>query len=1019
MQHSTDLVPMTAIINLVPFGVGTIVFAFLAWAAKQYLGEFFKKSGASAFDRSQRRFSRSTKFGRRLVRRYAQAVERDFSKHSMGFVTGGVVDIDEVYVPLQYEVEGNRQDLYENIRQHSCSVVLGPAGAGKSLLLKNSMLMWARRAGNGQSEQVPVLIELHRCNGTTHTLTDLVVAELARSRVDKEGRVDRIQALAERGLRNGAMSLFLDGLDEVSKADRDRVFQAIRDFARQYQKCQFIVTSRDVVYNGQPLGERFSHVVRVAELDDAAVIRLLGNWRGLTEPSARAELYASLRNNPALMRLARSPLLLTMVAYLHTEKLSVSGRSLPTSRSAFYQEAITHLLGRDADMGRAGSLTVYEVAEKFSVLQRMALTTMESNSEVDRLTISWGALTKTAENLLADLNMDAARIKSLLEEIVDRSQLLVAVDKRKSHFMFRHLTLQEYLAAMELAGDPEGLLRRYRNDPLAWRETVKLWCGVSSQDSTKVIADIFASSEIQHKILALECLAEVIRVDNEFAQEIINYFLVRLGNAGIDHLAIVRALGTVAADSRPRGRGLLNQLAEIIRWADTPARADALLALSASGRPEAAQVLAPQTAGNTSINHFDDDARAALRGMGELALPVLISRAKLGFEWAADDLAFVGTPAAAVALVDLLWTDKSSSTHAAWLLASLIENPNVEEELRRNSPSSLTQSEATWIWSPFAKNKNDPMIKIAGRIGQLLTHSSVDEIPKEQNNIDPRLALPITISLLKNANPIAPENLAGVTSLLGKGTYRGRDKAPVHASAYRHRGIIRRYFSERIISGPDLTTIQVQEAIITACKLNPLHRKLISMLSWPVQATLFGTLLSQSDSLSENRIRTSDWTTVRTPRRATKALRRAFISVMTVIISGVIAIGAGRLVLSLIGTLNFTPIWLCYLLIVGFLAPPAGLYLATRTFSGFLDLISAIIFTLGIIELVALMWIGFGTIKSSMPWPTLPAMALSAIFGIFCSLTAQRRDRINNNPFRRCWEAAEVRAEDRTSVIAE
>ncbi|HEX6345408.1 NACHT domain-containing protein [Umezawaea sp.] len=521
--------------------VALLLVAALIWAAKQYLGEFFKKSGASAFDRSRRPLSRGAKFRRRLVRRYADAVEQDFTRHPVGFVADQVIDINETYVPLQYELDGERRDVYDNIRENPCTVVIGPAGAGKSLLLKSSMLTWAKRVRGGRSERVPVLIELHRCNGTSDSLVDLIVAELARARVDRSRGGGRIRELVQQALDDGALSLLFDGLDEVGRADQERVFAALRDFAREYGDCQFVVTCRDVVYQGQPLGPRFSHVVRVAEFDDAGVIRFLGSWRGLGDATARAEIFGSLRKNPALMRLARSPLLLTMIAYLHTEVFTKTGRRLPTSRPAFYQEAITHLLGRDADLGRARSLTVYEVGEKLAVLQKVALTSMESTgTSVDRLTISRMTLETTTKALLPDLNLDDSHIKPLLDEIVDRSQLLVAVDKRKAHYVFRHLTLQEYLAATELADSPDSLLERYLADPLAWRETVKLWCGASNRDSTKVIAEIFGSPEAHHKILALECLSEAKRVDGDFATAIVNHFL--------------RQLGVVCRGSGPRGR---------------------------------------------------------------------------------------------------------------------------------------------------------------------------------------------------------------------------------------------------------------------------------------------------------------------------------------------------------------------------------------------------------------------------------------------------------------------------------
>ncbi|PPK70959.1 NACHT domain-containing protein [Actinokineospora auranticolor] len=539
--------------RLFPYGVVVAVTAVLLFATRRFLGEYLKKSGASAFERSSRWYSRRAKFGRRLASRYAEVVEQDFSRHAMGFVMDAVVDIDQ----------------------------------GKSMLLKNSMLVWARQVRAGRAAKVPVFLELHRCTGSTDTLVDLIVAERARSRVDREGRPDRIRDLTLRGLRDGAFALLLDGLDEVGRDDRQRVFAALLDIAREYPGCQFIVTCRDVVYQGQPMGAGFAHVVRVAEFDDAAVIRFLGNWRGLADRAEVAELFTSLRNNPALMRVARSPLLLTMIAYLHTEVFTKSGRRLPTSRSAFYQEAITHLLGRDTDLGRAGSLAVYEVGEKLAVLQQVALRSMVS---ADRLTITRRDLEATTRELLPDLDLDAGLAKNVLDEIVTRSQIITATDKSRTAYTFRHLTLQEYLVAAELAGAPDDLLAHYAADPPAWRETVKLWCGTTTRDCTRVVAEIFGAADPARRVLALECLAEAQRVDHDFADRVIEHFAGSLGQGDPHREAIIAALGSVAADSRPRGRRVMALLSDLAA-AGGRARVDAMLALSASGRVEAAHTL--------------------------------------------------------------------------------------------------------------------------------------------------------------------------------------------------------------------------------------------------------------------------------------------------------------------------------------------------------------------------------------------------------------------------------------------
>jgi hypothetical protein len=367
--------------QLLPYGIGVAMALVALWAAKQFFGEFFKQLGTRASDRAL--FSRGRGFTRRRLRRYRQSIEDDFKAHRPGFTGDTVIDINQVYVPLQSEQDGARQDIYEDIREQRRSVVIGAAGAGKSLLLKNSMLMWARSRFR---RQIPVLIELHRCNSSTADIIDLVVDELGRSRVHRRSKPERDRSLAEKALEDGRLSVLLDGLDEVGREDHDRVTRSLRDFARRYRDCQIIVTCRDVVYQGQ-LAPEFTHVVRVAEFDDAGILRLLGNWPGIAGTPVVAEIFGILQKNPAMMRLARSPLLLTMIAYLHVEVFSKTGRRLPTSRPAFYDQAITHLLGRDADLGRSKSLAVYDVGEKKAVLQRVALSMLASR-DTDRRTIA-------------------------------------------------------------------------------------------------------------------------------------------------------------------------------------------------------------------------------------------------------------------------------------------------------------------------------------------------------------------------------------------------------------------------------------------------------------------------------------------------------------------------------------------------------------------------------------------------------------------------------------------------------
>ena len=101
--------------------------------------------------------------------------------------------------------------------------------------------------------------------------------------------------------------------------------------------------------------------------------------------------------------------------------------------------------------------------------------------------------------------MDRSHVRPMLEEIVKRSELLIAVASLS--YAFRHLSLQEYLAATELARKPGELLARYRAHADRWREAVKLWCGASGADCTEVIGEL-AKGSPDDRLLAFECVAE-------------------------------------------------------------------------------------------------------------------------------------------------------------------------------------------------------------------------------------------------------------------------------------------------------------------------------------------------------------------------------------------------------------------------------------------------------------------------------------------------------------------------------
>ena len=435
------------------------------------------------------------------------------------------------------------------------------------------------------------------------------------------------------------------------------------------------------------------------------------------------------------MRLAGSPLLLTMMVYLHTEVFVKTGRTLPSSRPAFYEIAVDHLLRRDRELARNDALSIYEGADKRAVLQRVALMLQQTpEDQPDRRSIERIQLMDTVKQVATNLNLREQDVAPLIREIVDRSQLLVELDEHSSRYIFRHLTLQEFLAASELRNNPSLLMQGYCADQDGWRETVRLWCGVTSVDCTDVVKEIFNGDE-QQKILALQCVAEATNVDPGFAEMVVTHFVDLIGS-GVPNHAIESALGAVASDDRPRGQWVLAQLRELF-ISDGPGHAGAARALAATRRPAAAQILGEQLT--------DDAARSALRTMGEQAIPVLQKTAANGDLQSADDLGEIATASAASALIALTSDESDVAFRAAWWIAALLRRSEVEDGLRIVQPTvQAGMPLLDWVWQPFA-DEGRALIGPMGRVAWLLAHDTADHSPASVSVIDHRLGIAVLV----------------------------------------------------------------------------------------------------------------------------------------------------------------------------------------------------------------------------------------------------------------------------------
>lgn len=436
----------------------------------------------------------------------------------------------------------------ETMASHRRLVVLGDPGCGKTTLLRYISLVYAREMarddgsvrehlGLNEAAMLPILLPLRQLgaflknNSDESTEGHRSILDLLHNQLRNE-RISVPLGFFDLYLQSGHAIVLLDGLDEVADPNlRRRVARLVEAFTRKYPDCRYIVTSRIVGYIGAArLGEGFAiSTVRDFTLND--VEQFLSRWHQLVAigqmgPGVSADTYSAnqtrqlmdaIRDNERIQDLAINPLMLTVIALVHRDRAK-----LPDRRAELYAEAVDVLLG---NWDEAKGLPVAEIilpgrpfdtGDRRLLLQSIALHMHETTKK----DIEVGELTELLAKLFRDTGANRAEInrgvRQFLHGIEERTGLLTA--RGEGVFSFSHLTFQEYLAALAIAGRDDYVSYTLARSPNSWwREVILLEAGyLSTLSKEKTTTLIKAIAESRQKsashyslVLAAECLRDV------------------------------------------------------------------------------------------------------------------------------------------------------------------------------------------------------------------------------------------------------------------------------------------------------------------------------------------------------------------------------------------------------------------------------------------------------------------------------------------------------------------------------
>ncbi|MCE5262464.1 MAG: hypothetical protein LLG97_02900 [Deltaproteobacteria bacterium] len=316
---------------------------------------------------------------------------------------------------------------------------------------------------------------------------------------------DRLKGLNEALLplfKKGRILLLVDGLDEIhNDAHRSIFVEHLEAFIEEHKLTRLVVTSREAGFSlVAPCIARFCERWRVAPLEGNAITALCDHWQGLMagdSPQAKAEgreVAQYLLGNASLRRLAENPLLLTMLLVVKHG----AGR-LPPDRVSLYSRAVEVLLD-------TWNIKGHDPLNPKEAVPQLACVAFEM--------MRAGKQTATEQNLLKLLEEAREKVPQIrryakdtphefLKRVELRSSLLVEAGHQAEagqtvpFYQFRHLTFQEYLAAVAAA---EGHYMEYdKNDtvltPLApyltaeeWKEVVPMAAVLARKQAEPLIA---------------------------------------------------------------------------------------------------------------------------------------------------------------------------------------------------------------------------------------------------------------------------------------------------------------------------------------------------------------------------------------------------------------------------------------------------------------------------------------------------------------------------------------------------
>ncbi|SHI39514.1 NACHT domain-containing protein [Aureimonas altamirensis DSM 21988] len=415
--------------------------------------------------------------------------------------------LEEYHAWYEKDPPGNRRSLIEpdtlGLFYPHCVIVGGP-GMGKSLLLKRLAREYAKRSHPVLRISLPALYARmkHHGSGFEEGLFSLGLDNSGLS----------VAGLERRGQN---WVLICDSLDECGH-DQEIVTDGLLKFAASNPGCKIVVATRPVGYRRSLLGKWRHYELLPLETNfvpEHLATLISGLFSGDKQKADPAIKFArsQIENNDTAKLVARSPLLLSMIA-----TLAANGTSIGTTKSRLYQ-SFFELIDTASARKPANATVTRPVLDRF--LQAAAWTIL-----TETLPSSSAVIDAAAAVLMSELQCSSLKAKSTAADCLTYWQqvgLLELVSHASAETItFIHRSFAEFAAAGFLGTLPKAECTREigcKIDQPPWQEVLNFAasgglvneiidaCDLANIESLKRALSLAADSdaEVSHSRLKL------------------------------------------------------------------------------------------------------------------------------------------------------------------------------------------------------------------------------------------------------------------------------------------------------------------------------------------------------------------------------------------------------------------------------------------------------------------------------------------------------------------------------------